>query len=201
MVLGPTTLSDAVIESLLSPDRRLWIEFRKRDDGTYAFGVCQWFDKDPDNPYEREPGYWFPISGSGVYDTLETAKVEAASYFPQFFGGEKTVSDLTPLESAVLAHVLRAHADLPPVELLRVLSRENTGVGRYTELAWPDGPMREDIVIAPPILIEMDGIDPSGMSALLFVRPDVMTLELFTFVGDWDGVEREWIIKESVDDR
>jgi hypothetical protein len=110
-------------------------------------------------------------------------------------------TDLTPLESAVLAYVLRAHADLPRMDSLRVLSRENTGAGRYTELAWPDGPTRDDVVIAPPLLIEMDGVDPSGMSALLFVRPDALTLELFTFVGDWDGIERRWNIKEPADDR
>jgi len=110
-------------------------------------------------------------------------------------------SELTPLESAALARVLSVHADLPSLDTLRVRSRENTGVGRYTEMGWPEGPTREDVVIAPPLLIEMEGVDPTGMSALLFVRPESLTLELFTFVGDWDGIERPWTIKEPADDR
>lgn len=193
MVFGPTTLSDAVIESLLSPDRRLWIEFRKRVDGTYAFGVCQWFDKDPDNPYEHEPGYWFPISGSGVYDTLETAKLEAASYFPEIFEGEKAVSDLTPLESAVLDHFRVLHPNLPISTGLSPSARENTGAGRFTHIPVATGAEGgRRTVHTLDDLIAMDGVAPPGLGAVLFVEPHELTLELHTFVGGWDGVERAW---------
>ncbi len=67
------------------------MEFRRDDDGTFSYGVWQWFDKDPCNPYEREPGYWTPVSGSGIYSTLDIAKSEAASAWPEIFEGEEQV--------------------------------------------------------------------------------------------------------------
>lgn len=110
-------------------------------------------------------------------------------------------SDLTELETAILRRALSEHAALPALSALTVRSREDTGVGRYTHLEWTGEPLPETHVITPGWAIGMEGVEHPGLGVLLFVAPGELTLELHTYVGDWDGVERHWRIKESADDR
>jgi hypothetical protein len=109
-----------------------------------------------------------------------------------------TASALTPLESAVLGRFRREHCYLPAPDRLVASGRENTGAGRFTHipaaangifLIAPNDPRKVHTLAAS---IEMDGVEAPGLGAVLFVEAAELTLELHTYVGGWDGVERAW---------
>lgn len=43
----------------------------------------------------------------------------------------------------------------------------------------------------------MDDVEAPGLGAVLFVELGDVTLELFTYSGEWDGVERTWKIEDA----
>jgi hypothetical protein len=110
-------------------------------------------------------------------------------------------SDLTGLEAALLERILTKSLTLPCVSQLEVRSRKNTGAGRFTYLGWSGNPSPEPHIISPPHSISMEGVEAAGLGVVVFVDPQELMLELFTYVGDWDGTERSWSISELVDDR
>ncbi len=67
-----------VPHTVTSPDGRQKAEFDVRADGTCRYSVIQWYDNDPDNPYERPPGWWSPIWQSGIFASLEDATRDLA---------------------------------------------------------------------------------------------------------------------------
>lgn len=103
---------------------------------------------------------------------------------------------LTPLETDVL-HALHTEfedAGFPSPDRIAAVEGENTGTGRFTDLA-------SEAVIAQPSpcalswIIRMDGLQ-HGLGALVFLADGKMqTLELHLWGDDgWDGVERPWEI-------
>ena len=112
-----------------------------------------------------------------------------------------TAGALTPLEVAVLARFRREHTYLPAPDGLIASSRDNTGAGRFTNiptaanLIAPTDPRK---VHSLGTLIDMDGVEAPGLGAVLFVESAELTLELFTYNGGWDGVERTWKFEGGV---
>lgn len=102
-----------------------------------------------------------------------------------------TVDALTPLESAVLDQFRLEHTYLPAPADLLPSSRDNTGVGRFTTVPFPSAVRSREVLVLSAV-IEMDGVEPPGLGAVLFVEAAELTLELHTFIGGWDGVERAW---------
>lgn len=86
------------------------------------------------------------------------------------------------------------------IDTLHVLSREFTGVGRFTKfLCDGSGEIKWDRHLSLGMVISMPGV-PSGLDAVLFCtesRPNC--LEISTF-GDehWDGVYDGFVIPEAV---
>jgi hypothetical protein len=87
---------------------------------------------------------------------------------------------------------------LPSPDGLVVSGRDNTGAGRFTyvptavngiSLIAPTEPRK---VLSLQTPIEMVGVESPGLGAVLFVEAAELTLELHTYVGGWDGVERSW---------
>jgi hypothetical protein len=60
-----------LLKTLFGPDCRQRANFFADANGTYSYGVDQFYDADPNNPYERPPGYWTPIWQSGIYASQE----------------------------------------------------------------------------------------------------------------------------------
>lgn len=119
-----------------------------------------------------------------------------------FLGLGVAVSNMTDLERDVLASVVSGNPALPDLAQLIVRSRQNTGAGRCTDLVWEGEPFPEKHVISrSDYIVEMDGVAPPGLGVVVFVEAQELTLELFTYDGDWDGTESRWSIKESADDR
>jgi len=102
------------------------------------------------------------------------------------------------LETAVLDrfHQLYQAQGFPPAEAVRVLRRENTGGGRYTEVEC-DAALRlnDGYVDLDGSFVEMAGL-PNGMMAVILVKDGrLKTLEFTVYGGDpWDGDERAWKI-------
>jgi hypothetical protein len=67
-------VSKSVVKVVVSADGRQEAKFRRDSDGTYRFSVLQFYDADPNNPYEKPPGWWSPIWQSGIYASLEEAE-------------------------------------------------------------------------------------------------------------------------------
>ncbi len=84
------------------------------------------------------------------------------------------------------------------VEHLRVLSREFTAVGSYTNFACEDaattGPDKQ---LGLDALIAMPGV-PNGMGAVLFCKGDTpQCLEVFAYGDDhWEGVYEGFTIQD-----
>jgi hypothetical protein len=105
----------------------------------------------------------------------------------------------TRLESALLNlfHELHANVGFPPPSDIAIVSRENTGGGRYVALRVarnteiPDG-----YYDMGGRLIEMPGI-PNGLMAVARVTDGVLAeIEIAVYGGDhWDGSEQEWTFK------
>ena len=102
------------------------------------------------------------------------------------------------LEKAVLEcfHQLYQSQGFPQVSSIGIVRRENTGGGRYVELACDQQSQLEDGYIdLGGRFVEMSGV-PNGMMAVVLVKGGrVQVLEFTVYGGDvWDGEEREWKI-------
>ena len=104
----------------------------------------------------------------------------------------------TALETAVLERLHEVHraAGFPPARLVQVLKRENTGGGRYVDVASDAELLVSDGYIdLGGSFIEMDGL-PNGMMAVALVQDRrLRILEFRVYGGDiWNGEERAWKI-------
>jgi hypothetical protein len=104
----------------------------------------------------------------------------------------------SPLETALLAtfHELYKDRGFPSPERVKVLHRENTGSGRYTDLVSPDKTRLDDGCLdLAGHFVEMSGI-PNGLMAVARIRDhQLLQIEMSVYGDDpWDGEEREWKI-------
>ena len=97
---------------------------------------------------------------------------------------------LSELEMAVMKRMAQSNEWLQPhIQKLRVLDRELTGVGSYTNFERNSSAVSvPDCHIGLDALISVPGL-PNGMGAVLFVREGHMSfLELFVYGEDlWNG--------------
>ena len=97
---------------------------------------------------------------------------------------------LTSFESAILERIASSCPSLQPlIPTLRVLKRQITGAGSYTELACPaTSAIVADGHVGIEGLINVPGVE-KGMGAVLFFKAGSPTLlEIYTFGGDsWSG--------------
>jgi hypothetical protein len=105
----------------------------------------------------------------------------------------------TELESALLRefHTLYARQGFPHPEQISLLSRKNTGGGRYVNLSSAGAAiMRDGHLDLGGKFVEIDGV-PNGLMAVVLIsdgQPNI--LELTVYGGDhWDGTERKWVLK------
>ena len=103
-------------------------------------------------------------------------------------------------ELAILERIASEHAELRPhLGVLRVLSREFTGVGSYTNFRCEGSGTECSDPLGLNGLIMMPGV-PNGMGAVLFChagRPKC--LETFTYGADhWSGVHEGFSIDAAV---
>jgi hypothetical protein len=69
------------LEEFLSPEADLRLTLYRRADGLYGYGVDRyWIDDIPE--YEHHLEYWAPHCGSGLFDSPDAARREAALLFP-----------------------------------------------------------------------------------------------------------------------
>ena len=103
----------------------------------------------------------------------------------------------TPLELALLSAFYELHAAVgfPDPSSVQVISRENTGAGRYVMVNHRAGTLQDGYYDLGGRFIEMAGI-PNGLMAVALVRKGKLeTLEIAVYGGDgWDGQERQWAI-------
>ncbi|HZN94516.1 MAG TPA: hypothetical protein VFB81_17500 [Myxococcales bacterium] len=103
---------------------------------------------------------------------------------------------LTALEREVIRLTAAHHWPEFHLDGLGVVSRDNTGAGRYVyledsrEQRLPDGSYT-----APGRMIQMEGVG-NGLGFVVEVSASrINHIELFTYGNQgWDGVEREWKI-------
>jgi hypothetical protein len=105
-------------------------------------------------------------------------------------------TELTPLERACVELVAREHWPDFRLDGLRVMRRENTGVGRYVEL---EDLNQQDLVDGTyetrERAIDMEGVRLGLDFAVAVLSSRINHLELVTAGSDgWNGVEREWRI-------
>jgi hypothetical protein len=106
------------------------------------------------------------------------------------------MNELTDLEREIVEMVARENWGEFRTDTLRVLSRENTGAGRYTHLAdgreqaLPDGSYS-----AQGRMVELRGVR-NGLGFVVDVANSrISHIELFTYGNDeWDGSESDWKI-------
>jgi hypothetical protein len=104
------------------------------------------------------------------------------------------MSELTDLEREVIELVARENWPKFRADAVSVLSRENTGAGRYTyladghEQALPDGSYS-----AQGRMIELPGVR-NGLGFVVEVSSSrISHIEFFTFGNDeWNGGEQGW---------
>jgi hypothetical protein len=108
--------------------------------------------------------------------------------------------ELNDLEVATLQRLALTSPSLDPlIGKIRVLSREFTGVGSYTNFQCPDtAPDLGDRKISLEALISMPNV-PHGMGAILFCENGKPTcLEIFVYGdGNWDGLYEGYSIEET----
>lgn len=100
----------------------------------------------------------------------------------------------TALESAVLEAYHREYADrgFPRVDDINVTDRSNSGAGRFTGLDSRARIAIEGRTCDVPFQVKMDGVK-NYIGFTLFLKDGALDwLEMFTYVGDWDGEERPW---------
>jgi hypothetical protein len=105
----------------------------------------------------------------------------------------------TALESALLDtfHALYAKDGFPHPKQISLVSRDNTGAGRYVELSVSGSEMKHDGYLdLGGKFIEIEGVS-DGMMAVVFITDGApKILELTVYGGEgWDGIERPWAIK------
>jgi ribosomal protein S18 acetylase RimI-like enzyme len=114
----------------------------------------------------------------------------------------KSVTELvlSPLEHALLECIYSHNKrwGIPPPHEYNVVSRENTGCGRFTYLAHStrvafDG--SGDVGAGDNIHFEMSGLPAGGMFHVYVKDGHVLYLEIITY-KDWDGKESDWVIPE-----
>jgi len=103
------------------------------------------------------------------------------------------------LERALFAefYALYAESGFPSPEDISVLSRENTGGGRYVRVTSSSPTSLADgYYDLGGKFIEMQGL-PNGLMAVARVlRGGLREMEIAVYGGDyWDGVERAWSIR------
>jgi hypothetical protein len=105
---------------------------------------------------------------------------------------------LTPLEHEILERYHGAYAAIgfPPPGEINVTQRENSGAGRFVTLTSSatvaDDSRTLDLPPGQPDMIAMEGV-AKGLGFVVFLKDGQLDfLELYTFVGDWDGEERPW---------
>jgi hypothetical protein len=108
---------------------------------------------------------------------------------------DRVSSKLSSLERALVHLVARENWSGFRMDGLLVTRRENTGVGRYTHFDdRHQQPLPDGCYAAQGKLLEMEGI-PHGMMFVVHVaRGFIDYLEIATYVGAWDGIERAWTI-------
>ncbi len=105
----------------------------------------------------------------------------------------------TALEQAILEAYHRAFADrgFPRVESIEVLDRENSGAGRFVGLESSATIAIEERTCDVPFHVQMDGVE-NYLGFVLFLKDGKLDwLEMFTYVGSWDGEERPWRLVPS----
>jgi hypothetical protein len=107
--------------------------------------------------------------------------------------------DPTPLERSLLGifHQLHGAEGFPSPSEVSVISRENTGGGRYVSLKCADRcELSDGHYDLGGKYIEMAGI-PHGMMAVARVAGGHLVEIEIAVYGDyhWDGSEREWSIR------
>ena len=105
----------------------------------------------------------------------------------------------TELESALLDefHLLYAEDGFPHPQQIALMSRDNTGAGRYVELSASGATMkRNGYLDLGGKYIEIEGVPNGMMAVVLITEGQPQILELTVYGGDnWDGIERRWAIK------
>ncbi len=105
--------------------------------------------------------------------------------------------DKTPLEFALLAvfHELYADLGFPAPAHIRIVARNNTGGGRYTDLECNDTIQYSGHLDLGGRFVTISGI-PHGLMAVVRVYEHrLQDLELSVYGGySWDGEERDWAI-------
>ena len=103
---------------------------------------------------------------------------------------------LTALEREIVEMVARENWPQFQTEALRVLSRENTGAGRYTYVAdAQEQPLPDGAYSAQGRMVTLRGVR-NGLGFVVEVSSSrINHIEIFTFGNvDWDGNEEEWKI-------
>ena len=101
---------------------------------------------------------------------------------------------LTPMERSILRLVADRHWPQFDVEQVDAVSRENTGVGRFTYLLdRGDQPIPDQLYGADNHYIQMEGVRDGLFFVVETKDGRVYYIEIVS-VGDdtWDGVERAW---------
>jgi len=105
----------------------------------------------------------------------------------------------TPLELAILEayHHVFADRGFPRVEDIEVTDRQNSGAGRFVGLQSAATIMINERTCDVPFHVKMDGIE-NYLGFVLFLKDGRLDfLEMFTYVGSWDGEERPWRLVPS----
>ena len=105
----------------------------------------------------------------------------------------------TELETALLSefHALYGARGFPRATEVEVISRENTGGGRYLGVSAPHTAAIDDgHYDLGGKFIQMQGI-PHGMMAIAWVRGgQLREIEITVYGGDsWNGEERAWSLR------
>lgn len=104
--------------------------------------------------------------------------------------------ELSPLECDILRLFFELYKSLgfPDLRDIKVLSRYNTGAGRYVYLA-PDALIQceDQFLDMNGAYIEMEGVKYGLMAVVAVTDRKMENLEIVTY-GDcgWDGHERPW---------
>lgn len=101
---------------------------------------------------------------------------------------------LTPLEQAILEAYHHKYADLgfPTIKDIKATDRSHSGAGRFTGLESDLAIAIDDRTCDVPFQVKMDGVEPYLGFVLFLQNGKLDFLEMYTYLGDWDGEERPW---------
>lgn len=113
-------------------------------------------------------------------------------------GRNMSDTGLTPLELSILNKLYELHSSVgfPSPSLVSVVRRENTGSGRYVDLASMHAIQVDDGYLdLGGSYIRMEGM-PNSMMAVALIRGHLLRQLEISVYGEavWDGVERSWSI-------